>query len=60
MICNTVSVEIRGLEMGKISKETVKKFYYNDSDMRGGTLKKIGSWIDSKNNLANNLASNTE
>ncbi|RHZ81849.1 hypothetical protein Glove_117g528 [Diversispora epigaea] len=53
-MCNTVSVEIRDLGVGKISKETVKKFYYNDSDLRGGTLKKIGSWIDSKNNLAIN------
>ncbi|CAG8520822.1 9117_t:CDS:1 [Dentiscutata heterogama] len=57
-IYNMVSVEIRSLGMGKISKETIKNFYYNNGDFRGSTLNKIGAWIDSKNNF--NLANNTE
>ncbi|CAG8722918.1 17833_t:CDS:2 [Cetraspora pellucida] len=57
-MCNTMSVEIHGLGMGKISKETIKNFYYNNGDFRGSTLNKIGAWIDSKNNF--NLADNTE
>ncbi|KAF0361915.1 hypothetical protein F8M41_014087 [Gigaspora margarita] len=57
-VYNTVSVEIRVLGMGKISKETIKNFYYNNGDFRGSTLNKIGAWIDSKNNF--NLANNTE
>ncbi|CAG8819356.1 4250_t:CDS:1, partial [Gigaspora rosea] len=43
-ICNMVSVEIRGLGIGKISKKTIKNFYYNNGDFRGSTLNKIGAW----------------
>ncbi|KAF0441048.1 hypothetical protein F8M41_004022 [Gigaspora margarita] len=57
-MCNMVSVEIRSLGVGKISKETIKNFYYNNGDFRGSTLNKIGAWIDSKNNF--NLANNSE
>ncbi|CAG8686317.1 12165_t:CDS:2, partial [Dentiscutata heterogama] len=31
---NMVSVEIHSLEMGKISKKTIKNFYYNNGDFR--------------------------
>ncbi|CAG8624766.1 14459_t:CDS:2 [Cetraspora pellucida] len=47
-ICNMVFVEIRSLGMGKISKETIKNFYYNNGDFRDNTLNKIGAWIDKK------------
>ncbi|RIB02732.1 hypothetical protein C2G38_2227027 [Gigaspora rosea] len=57
-MCNIVSVEICGLEMEKISKKTIKNFYYNDGDFRGSTLNKIGAWVDSKNNF--NLANSSE
>ncbi|CAG8676640.1 3570_t:CDS:1 [Cetraspora pellucida] len=57
-MCNMMSVEIHSLGMGKIGKETIKNFYYNNGDFRGSTLNKIGAWIDSKNNF--NLANNTE
>ena len=57
-MCNMVSVEIRSLGMGKISKETIKNFHYNNGDFRGSTLNKIDAWIDSKNNF--NLANNME
>ncbi|CAG8446310.1 10150_t:CDS:2 [Dentiscutata heterogama] len=57
-MCNMVSVEIHSLGIGKIGKETIKNFYYNNGDFRGSTLNKIGAWIDSKNNF--NLANNTE
>ncbi|RIB11387.1 hypothetical protein C2G38_2042740 [Gigaspora rosea] len=53
-ICNMVSVEIHGLGIGKISKETIKNFYYNNGDFRDSILNKISAWVDSKNNF--NLA----
>ncbi|CAG8505899.1 4228_t:CDS:10 [Cetraspora pellucida] len=52
-MCNMVSVEIHGLEMGKISKKTIKNFYYNNGDFRGSTLNKIGAWIDKELDLDN-------
>ncbi|CAG8464727.1 13327_t:CDS:1 [Cetraspora pellucida] len=57
-MCNMMSVEIYSLEIGKISKKTIKNFHYNNNDFRDNILNKIGAWIDNKNNF--NLANNSE
>ena len=47
-MCNVVMVELIALRVGKISKDSIKKYYHGFNDLKSSNLDKIGAWIDSK------------